>query len=152
MVIVIAILLISNILFVSFATLDYNNLGTLDFAGGNGTVDDPYLIENITHLQNMDQDMNAHYKLADNIDASETSEWYDGHGFKPIGNSSKYFKGSLDGDGYTINGLYINRKDTDNIGLIGYLDDLAMIHDVNLLDVNITGYLSVGGLVGRNNG
>ena len=57
---------------------------------------------------------NAHYILINDIDASDTSTWNCGAGFKPIGG---IFNGSFDGRGYNISDLYINRPFTDNVGL-----------------------------------
>ena len=75
---------------------------------GTGTIDDPFRITNVTELQAMNDNMNAYYVLANDIDASETAGWNSGKGFVPIGSSSSPFKGYFDGQGYTINGLYIN--------------------------------------------
>ncbi|MFW3145321.1 MAG: hypothetical protein ACMUIE_00735, partial [Thermoplasmatota archaeon] len=60
------------------------------FAGGSGTLSDPYQISNVTQLQNMSSDLNAHYILINNINASDTINWNGGLGFDPIGNNPSY--------------------------------------------------------------
>jgi len=57
------------------------------------------------------------------------------------------FSGSLDGNGHTISGLFINRPSTSSIGLFGYTNG-ATISDVALTDINITGLRNTGGLIG----
>lgn len=42
---------------------------------GSGTASDPYIITNSQELQAMNYDLSAHYKLGNNIDASNTSDW-----------------------------------------------------------------------------
>ena len=37
---------------------------------GSGTQEDPYIIENVTDLQNIQNDLSAYYELGGNIDAS----------------------------------------------------------------------------------
>ncbi|RLG56435.1 MAG: peptidase A26, partial [Hadesarchaea archaeon] len=81
------------------------------------------------------------------IDASETVNWNNGAGFEPVGTSDNPFTGSLDGHGYVIKNLYINRPDTNNVGLFGYAKP-KIIKNLGLVDVNIIGYGNTGGLAG----
>ncbi|MFO8109516.1 MAG: GLUG motif-containing protein [Thermoplasmata archaeon] len=120
------------------------------FAGGSGTEDDPYLIEDVYQLQAMNENKTSHYALVNDIDASVTRDWNDGEGFEPIGYDDFPFWGNFNGDGYSISGLYINRTGQDDVGLFGYLS--GSINNVGLANVNITGGSGVGGLVGRNDG
>ena len=88
------------------------------------------------------------------IDASETQNWNGGEGFSPIGwysnpMSNNPFKGIYEGGYHIIDGLFINRADTDRIGLFGYTDG-ATIDALGVNNVNVTGYGLVGGLVGGN--
>jgi filamentous hemagglutinin family protein len=109
-------------------------------------------ITNISQLQMMSMDLSASYTLGDNIDATSTSTWNLGAGFNPIGNSSTPFLGSFNGLGYTINGLFINRPDTDFVGLFGYTGVTSSIQNVGLFGGSITGKTNVGALIGYNNG
>jgi len=52
---------------------------------GSGTPGDPYVIYDVDDLQDMENDLDAYYELADDIDASATSGWNGGKGFAPIG-------------------------------------------------------------------
>lgn len=58
---------------------------TSRFAGGDGSSGDPYLISNVSHLQDMFNDLDAHYEIINDIDASNTSQWNNSKGFKPVG-------------------------------------------------------------------
>ncbi len=120
--------------------------------GGSGTVGDPYMIENVDELQAMNNNKAAHYALKNDIDASITSTWNSGAGFVPVGTSATKFTGSLDGRGYTITGLYINRPSTNYVGLFGYIGSGSVVKNAGLVEVSITGNNYVGGLVGCNSG
>jgi hypothetical protein len=81
------------------------------FSGsGSGTAGDPYIITTVGQLQEMKNNLSAHYALGKDIDASETVNWNGGAGFEPVGTSASTFAGSLDGRGYKITNLYINRS------------------------------------------
>lgn len=118
------------------------------FAGGNGTSGNPYQISTCTHLQNMSTSLNSYYVLINNIDCSDTVNWNSGAGFAPIGSSSPYFTGQLDGDGYTISSLTINRSGTSFVGLFGRSATNFVATDIILSGANITGSSYAGGLVG----
>jgi len=101
-------------------------------------------ISDINDLQNMQSNLSGNYYLTQDIDASATSGWNGGLGFLPVGR----FAGTLDGCGYTISNLYINRPNTDKVGLFGNVRD-GQIANVVLEDVNISGGEYVGALVGN---
>jgi hypothetical protein len=116
-------------------------------------------ISTLTQLQNMKDDLTETYLLVADIDASATATWNEDpenpgtyFGFEPIGNTDDSFSGSFYGRGHLITGLYINRPTTNGVGLFGIVNGSAtsVIQDVGLVDVNITGYDEVGGLVGLN--
>lgn len=114
------------------------------FSGiGNGIERSPYQIRNVAQLQEMEDDLSAYYVLHNDIDASATSGWGAGVGFDPVGT----FTGSFDGEGYTISDLFINRPATSSIGLFSETDG-AVIQNVILTNVNITGDWLIGGLIG----
>ncbi len=122
------------------------------FARGSGTLEDPYMIYNVHDLQNMSKDLSAHYALANDIDASETSGWNDGAGFEPIGDLDNRFTGSLDGLNHIISGLHINRGRINGVGLFGGVGSGGAISNVAVVDASVNGNRNVGGLVGRNRG
>jgi hypothetical protein len=124
------------------------------FGGGNGSESNPWLITNVSELQDVNLDLTAHYKLANDINASETSEWNSGAGFVPIagGGTANKFNGGFDGDGHTITGLYINRPLTANVGLFGHVGDntaATVIKEVGLINTSIVGARGTGTLIGR---
>lgn len=146
------VLLVSGFGITLGSSRDMNEMKKVSFTEGNGTKGDPYLIKNITHLQNMNEDLSAHYRLANDIDASETENWNDGKGFAPIGNWVEKFVGTMDGQGHEIRGLHINNSEKDDVGLFGIIDKKGSVCDIKLLQANVTGRENVGGLVGLNYG
>jgi hypothetical protein len=122
------------------------------FAGGSGTELDPYQITNAIQLQMMKDNLNAHYTLMNDIDASETINWDTGAGFEPIGDHITPFTGTFQGNGYVIKNLYINRPEAKGVGLFGRVAPDAVVENVGLESVNITGWDWTGGLVGVNKG
>ncbi len=122
------------------------------FWTGEGTEEDPYILESVHHLPEIHENLEAYYRVADDIDARETEEWNDGDGFDPIGYMEEGFNGSLHGNGYEIKGLHIDREDEMNIGMFGEVGEEGVIDDLTLVDVNITGQVWVGGLVAVNAG
>ncbi|ACV12247.1 GLUG domain protein [Halorhabdus utahensis DSM 12940] len=119
---------------------------------GSGTSNDPYQISSASELQAIEDDLGAHYTLVADVNASDTSEWNDGAGFAPIGDSGTPFTGTFDGNGYTIADLTINRSSENNVGLFGYTGSSAVIANVSIEDIDVTGYQYVGGLVGYSSG
>lgn len=125
------------------------------FAGGSGTEADPYVIMTLAQLDAVRDDLSAHYVLGADIDASDTASWDGGAGFTPIGGNGdelSQFTGSFDGQGYTINDLYIFRSGTDYIGLFGVVGADGVVRNVGLVGGKIEGREVVGGLVGGNLG
>jgi The GLUG motif. len=121
---------------------------------GNGDKSDPYEIAHVSELQAMEDDLDANYELVSDIDASQTKQFNNGSGFDPVGgddfneSTPPEFRGSFDGSSHTIAGLAINRSDTSNVGLFGYVNAGAIITNVTLTNLSITGDDNVGGLVG----
>lgn len=112
---------------------------------GSGTTSDPYVITNVRELQAVKHESNVDYKLGNDIDATGTSSWNNGKGFKPI----VYFSGTFNGNGHTINGLTVNRPESD-AGL--FVQSVGSIKNTHITNVNITGNSYVGGLAGTNTG
>ncbi len=118
--------------------------------GGTGTKDDPFQISTCNQLQYMENNLTAHYELVEDVDCSNTTNWNNGKGFDPVGGSSNPFDGELDGKGYSIKDVYIDRSES-YVGLFGYTGSSSVIANASL-DTDIVGYSDVGGLVGYNNG
>lgn len=114
---------------------------------GSGTSTDPYQVEHASDLQAMDRELGASYKLTGNIDASNTTDWNSGKGFNPVGG----FSGTLNGSGYTISGLTIDRPSEGDLGLMG--DSSGTIKNIGLSNVYVNGDgFYVAGLASRNSG
>ena len=101
---------------------------------GSGTVNDPYLIYNFHQLRNIENNMEAYYKLAQDV---YFSPWYS---WEPIPGQ---FTGSLNGNGYSLKNLMINM--TGNIGnnfkTIGIFEQLgagSYVSNLNVMGTTIT--------------
>jgi len=90
-------------------------------------------------------------KLTGSIDISKNyGETYEGGlGWTGIGTQANPFRGTFDGNGKEINGLYINAKDYSSAGLFGVIDDGAVIKNLGLIITRINGNSTIGGIVGR---
>jgi len=76
-----------------------------------------------------------------------------GKGWEPIGDRDNPFTGTFDGQEYQIDDLFINRPTLNpGIGLFSYVDEGGVIENVGMVNIDVTGLLSVGGLVGKNIG
>lgn len=126
-----------------------------DYAGagtpwtGSGTAEDPYVVRTAAHFDQIRDHLNAHFKLGADINL-DVLPYNTGEGWEPI----DWFNGKLDGKGYKISGLYINRSKEDVVGLFGHADDASELSNLKLEDISVTAadYDLVGGLVGYNYG
>jgi len=117
---------------------------------GSGTSDDPYQIANFNNLLWIRQSpgyWGLHYIQTENIDASISTQLELGAGWTPIGNSSPFFTGTYDGQGFEIQGLYLSRVSTYYTGLFGYIVG-ARLNRIHLRDLDIHGQVYAGGLAG----
>ncbi|HOZ35728.1 MAG TPA: GLUG motif-containing protein [archaeon] len=69
-------------------------------------------------------------------------------GWLPIGDYEDLFSGSFNGNNHKISNLYISDSDGVDLGLFGYFD-AGEISNLGLEDLNISGKLYLGGLVGE---
>lgn len=124
------------------------------------------LVNNVNQLQAMNTNLDGHYALGRDIDASATAGWNDGKGFLPIsGNNLQWkspsegfyggFSGTINGDGKIINSLNINFQDQslNFIGLIGVTNPTSIIKNLSISGGSILGYGdAMGSFVGYNMG
>lgn len=73
---------------------------------------------------------NRHYKLIDNIDLSDFTNW------EPIGTLKNPFTGTLDGNHCKITNLSIN-KNAGYVGLFGVIAGGAKISNLSLIDFDV---------------
>lgn len=119
---------------------------------GVGTQDDPYVITNASELQAMEDDLDGHYELSGDIDATETATWNGGNGFDPIGNNSFQFNGTLNGSDHTIDELSIARDNKNYTGMFGEVGQDGNINNLRLGAADISGRSNTATLVGVNRG
>jgi len=87
------------------------------YAGGNGTESDPYLISNSTQFNNIKLNLNASYRLIQDIDFS-------GGSLTPIGTPSNPFTGNFNGDGYKLKNFILSPYTVSTAGyysIFGYV-------------------------------
>ncbi|HKM92496.1 MAG TPA: GLUG motif-containing protein [Prolixibacteraceae bacterium] len=120
---------------------------------GIGTSSSPYEIANIENLLWLSENQSVwgngkYFNQTTNIDASVTQFIDEGRGFSPIGiYNLDAFQGNYNGQGYTIDGLYINRTEHDYNALFGSLNSSAIIQNLGLTNADISGK-GVAALVG----
>jgi hypothetical protein len=91
---------------------------------------------------------NVKYRLGSDIDLSGYDPIYDQKGWSPLGDATNTFQGMLDGNGFKIKNLTINRPTTDYAGLFGNTSG-AVFNNINLSNVNVSGQSRVGALSGN---
>jgi len=138
----------------NISSLTYTS--ALGFAGGTGTQSDPYQIATAEQLVFLAQTVNSGksysgycIKLTADITLNDTASanWTStAKQWTPIGTSSYPFKGTFDGGGHTISGLYI-ASSSNNQGLFGYTSG-SNLENVTIANADITGASCVGALVG----
>jgi len=133
-------------------TVETTALGvtSVTFAAGDGSEINPYQISTPEQLDAVRNNLSASYILVNDIDLSGWGNW------EPIGTSfSEYFRGTFDGNNYTIKNMTINIVSDESVyaGLFGYVRSCGTIRNVNMKDSNIVAASSsdsayAGGIVG----
>jgi len=122
-------------------------------------------IDTIDDLWDIRNNLSGDYVLMNDLDfenindyegtsvekSAKMTENTTGFGWLPIGNYDNEFTGTFDGQNYNISNLFVNRDDDIGLGLFGYAVNSNIIN-INLIDVEVSGYDSVGGLSGFNMG
>lgn len=116
------------------------------FAGGTGTLADPYIIETPTQMVKISESLGSHYKLLNDIDLSGYSA---GSGWIPIGNYITPFTGTFDGADFKILNLHQNysNEDVSYIGLFGVISS-AEISNIEFINSDITSLKTMGTVAG----
>ena len=125
----------------------FERFAGVDAANGNADeITDVYGLQGLASPSGNLLTSNA--ELVSNIDASRTAVWNSGAGFVPIGeNASGLYTGVFNGQGHTINGLFINRPSTPNVGLFGDISS-ATIENVGVTNVQVSGDPTSGSFTG----
>lgn len=112
------------------------------YTGGDGTAQNPYLINTVGDLQQIKAHPSAHFALNADFDAK-------GFSWTPVEN----FSGSLDGRGHTIANLAINSSDS-YVGLFRQTVDGVVVKDLNFINavMNLNASGNAGLIAARTNG
>jgi hypothetical protein len=116
---------------------------------GEGSPENPYLIETLNNLYWISLNMNEwdkNYVQTAPVNAAVTQNWNSGEGWNPIANNVDRFTGSYNGKGYPIDSLFI-RSANSYSGLFGYVDG-AQLDSIHLPNVSLGGTVFCGGLSG----
>ena len=135
-----------------------------NFAGGTGTKDDPYLISTGEQLAKLvklgmqvkNDTQGKYYVITDDIilnDVTKTDwtdtakEWYTQKG------KNDYFKGTLDGQGHTIKGIYHKATPLESVtstyaGLIPVIGAGAIVRNIRIENSDIASKGYAGAVVG----
>ena len=105
---------------------------TTPFGGGDGSNDDPFALCSPAHLDNIRTNRGASYQLFSDIDLAGFSN------FVPIGSGSNRFEGRLNGNGFTITNLTIDRSDNE-VGLFGSIGSSGVILNLNFSNASVKG-------------
>ncbi len=106
-------------------SFDYSN--TIDYAGGAGTIDNPYKISNPQHLQNISLNPDSYFELIADIS-------FDHLLWTPI----KTFNGVLNGKNHTIDGMIIdsiNKVDLTNMSVGFICENFGTIQNLNFVNL-----------------
>ena len=134
-----------------------------------GTSGDPYIIRTAGELLGLSNLVtgteavsfeNKYVKLdADivyNHDApSDLADWADydvKNTFQPIGDGNHPFKGTFDGNGHSISGIYVNHTAGNFTGLFGATGTNAVVKNLTMKNSYIIGAGQTAGIVGRGRG
>lgn len=137
------------------------------FAGGDGTKENPYLIANAYHLNNVrhffyHRDLNGQFdetkpnyflQIDDvNLALSDFNGEADGN-FEPIGTAEKPFPGIYEGKSFKITNVNIHSSN-DSVGLFGATSSSAKIYRIALVNSTVVSSAShnTGAIVGLNAG
>lgn len=127
---------------------------------GIGTIGFPFRISSVSDLEELASMVNKGYSferkffiLTQNL---SLEEYQNGKSWIPIGYLNEQeesytafpFSGYFNGNGFLIDGLYINKPDSNYQGLFGYLYK-GIVENLILTNVNVTGKNHVGAIAGR---
>jgi hypothetical protein len=139
--------------------IEVNEDYRLEDTDNNGKINISSL-DDLKWLMESGMDLDLDYELENNIDASDTENWFigdhDGNtntpdsavGFIPI----PYFNGSFDGKNNIISNLFINNHSLNDVSLFSSLYKNGEVMNLIIEDCNIVGFNNVSSLVANNYG
>ncbi|MCK9478439.1 MAG: Ig-like domain-containing protein [Firmicutes bacterium] len=127
-----------------FVNLGINTYASGIFEGGDGTIDNPFLIATQEQLAVISDIPTYHFKLLNDI--TLTGDWV------PLCYYDAVFSGSLDGDGFAVKNLSMTSGYTHG-GLFAKSDGTIKNLGVEIkIDGSVNASTYLGGLVGHNSG
>lgn len=123
-----------------FTTAPKDEGNTEEFAGGKGTMAEPFLISNVTQLLNVEKYMedSCYFKLTSDIDLNSETEW------EPLGGMylQKEFNGCLDGDNHIIKNMtrkegVPEKNNRSYFGLFGAINEDGVVKNIIFENTNI---------------
>lgn len=112
------------------------------FAGGNGTLNSPYLIATADQLDSVRGYTDASFQLVSDISLADYANW------EPI----DAFSGTLDGRGFTISGMVITAA-ASPAGLFGRIEPTGAVSNITVANSHISSdHMKTGAVVGLNEG
>lgn len=130
------------------------------FAGGSGTVEDPYIIENAQQLAYLSEQVNNGEKYEGKYFSITKSINLGNQEFTPIekgtqNNSQSVnlgFQGIIEGNENVIVNIKIETPEIYGVGLVGVLGEKGEVKNLKVFSGKMIGRNYVGGIVGINKG
>lgn len=136
---------ISLLLLITLLSFSFNISVSAEsvFAGGDGTINNPYIITTADQLYEVRYNLDKHFIQMKDIDlssvTSEGGDYYDnGSGWLPIGDYSNSFTGTYNGNGYSIKGMNINRTSTSSLYVGLFYSITGCVKNLTIENCNIT--------------
>ena len=116
------------------------------FAGGDGSEEDPYQIDSLRRLRNMELYPDAHYVLTANIVLPEAGDGESN--FTPLFSDERMFGGTLDGQGHKISNLTVYNTEMFYSGLFSCISASGSVRNLTLENASVSGTNYIGGIAG----
>ncbi len=136
--------------FISLITFSFFSSSFAQFAGGVGSLQDPYQIQNWEQLSKVNQKPNSYFIQIADLNAMSPGyvafagpQANSGKGWFPVSN----FRGRFSGNGYLIKDLYINQPQLGNLGLFANASN-SEFSQIKLRNIQVKGNSNVGALIG----
>jgi len=124
--------------------IENKNFDTTDYSDTLVSSGDYYEIDSTDGLRDLlgfAGDEEYKFRLTDDIDLSDEPGLY-----------IPYLSAEFDGHNHTIYDLHIDKPFAAHVGMFGCVAPTGEVYNVGLVDVGLSGYIGVGGLVGYNFG
>ena len=118
----------------------------IPFAGGDGSVENPYMIDSLSRLRIMSLYPSAHFVLTADIVLPEVSAG--NNNFTPLFSDEKPFLGTLDGAGHKITNLTVYNTETFYSGLFSVIGSTGSVKNLTLENASVSGTNYVGIIAG----